>query len=188
MHRIAVGVGIVFAASSQPRENSLSVMAFMGLPWPTKSTGMTPNIVSLVLLVSTSSPYSIDEAFAPLYNGEERGECQEGRGIGKSRSTILSRKIVRLVEEYLPVVGKPPWLGGKHQVARGELRKGTVHAAGSRTGGDVTEEGCSTPAGSRRSHVPRPSRLSSRESRSPRRATGLPPQRSPVCSSLVVRR
>jgi hypothetical protein len=58
--------------------------------------------------------------------------------MGRSRSTILSPKIVQLVEEHRPVAGKPPLLVGKHQVARGELRKGTVHAAGPRTGGDVT--------------------------------------------------
>src|SRR5512135_3253369 len=39
-HRIALGVGRVLPISRHPLENSLSSMAFIGLPCPTNSTGI----------------------------------------------------------------------------------------------------------------------------------------------------
>ena len=39
-HKIALGLGIKAACWRKPATNSFSSMAFIGLPWPKKSTGM----------------------------------------------------------------------------------------------------------------------------------------------------
>ncbi len=45
MLTMALGAGMVLPNARQPRDQGVSSMAFMGLPWPTKSTGIRAEAV-----------------------------------------------------------------------------------------------------------------------------------------------
>jgi hypothetical protein len=44
MHRIALGVGRLFAMLAKPLVNALSWIPFNGLPWPVKTTGIFSDV------------------------------------------------------------------------------------------------------------------------------------------------
>jgi hypothetical protein len=64
MLRIAVGRGSALPHSTRRRVNAFSRMAFMGLPWPMKMTGM--RLVGLPALAAAAWAYDDREASAAV--------------------------------------------------------------------------------------------------------------------------